>query len=131
MNQAIEAISKQSWQLSSPDSRLQINVLLDSQGRLTYDITKNAVAMLQASPLGIVTDRIACTDGLSFVNTSTVEINETYMLPHGKTKHYINQANELTLNFSKEGHMLQLICRGPIADKPRANGIRFASGSAC
>ncbi|MCU6794531.1 glycoside hydrolase family 97 protein [Paenibacillus sp. WQ 127069] len=111
MNQAIEAISKQSWQLSSPDSRLQINVLLDSQGRLTYDITKNAVAMLQASPLGIVTDRIACTDGLSFVNTSTVEINETYMLPHGKTKNYINQANELTLNFSKEGHMLQLICR--------------------
>ncbi|MDF2964566.1 MAG: glycoside hydrolase family 97 protein, partial [Paenibacillus sp.] len=111
MNQAAGILSRQSWSLQSPDGSIQLNVVLDGQGKLEYTVNKEGNPFLAASPLGIVTDRESFTEGLTFVNTDITAINETYTLPHGKTSHYVNQANELTLSFDKHGHGLQLACR--------------------
>lgn len=111
MNQAVHTLRKQGWHLSSPDGRLQVNVMLDDQGSLSYRVEKNGSELVQASPLGIVTDRAAFTEGLTFAGIATLEISESYSMPHGKTKHCVNQANELSLHFTKNSHTLQLFFR--------------------
>jgi alpha-glucosidase len=111
MNQAVEAISQQSWVLSSPDNQTQFSVMLDREGSLKYEVKRNGKVILDVARLGIVTDRECFTDGLSFSTTTTAVIDETYTLPHGKTSYYVNQANELTLYFNKNGHEMQLVCR--------------------
>lgn len=111
MDMAIQSTRKQVWHLSSPDGRLQVSVLLDDQGSLSYYVKKTDTELITASPLGIVTDRAAFNEGLQFVDITTTEINESYSMPHGKIKQCINQANEMTLHFSKQAHRLQVIFR--------------------
>jgi alpha-glucosidase len=111
MNEAVQSARKQIWNLSSPDGRLQVNVMLDDQESLFYYVEKNGAELVAVSPLGIGTDRMAFTEGLQFVSIATTEINESYTMPHGKMKHCINQANELTLHFSKNAHTLQVFFR--------------------
>lgn len=111
MNQSLGGLSKQSWVLESPDSHIHFTVSLDRQGILSYQVSKDGKVFLDSSPLGILTDRQNFTEGLSFRNKTDARIDETYTLPHGKTAQYVNQANEMTLSFTKNEQELQLVCR--------------------
>lgn len=111
MGRTVGLLSEQRWVLKSPDSRIQFSVVLDGEGKLQYDVKRDGKTILGNSPLGIVTDRESFTEGLSFRKAATALIDETYTLPHGKISQYVNRANELTLDFDKNGHELQLVCR--------------------
>ncbi|WP_282935237.1 glycoside hydrolase family 97 protein [Paenibacillus sp. RC67] len=111
MKQSIDIMPKQSWVLSSPDSSLQFQIELSEEGTLYYNVLKEKSMILDRAPLGIVTTEADFTKGLAFVRKVSSEVNDDYTLPHGKTKHYENRANELTLFFGKNGQELQFICR--------------------
>lgn len=111
MQQSIEIKPKQCWVLCSPDSSIKFHIEMMEQGALWYSVLKEHGLVLDRSPLGIVTQEIDYTEGLSFIRSDSIVINEEYTIPHGKTKHYVNHANQLTLYFEKNGQQLQLVCR--------------------
>ncbi|WP_051620421.1 glycoside hydrolase family 97 protein [Paenibacillus sp. UNC451MF] len=111
MKQSIETNSKLNWALSSPDSSIQFHVEMTELGTVQYRVLRQGQVILDRSSLGIVTQQEDFTEGLTFSRKLSAVINESYTLPHGKTRDYVNHANELTLFFIKNGHVLQLICR--------------------
>ncbi|MCR8629966.1 glycoside hydrolase family 97 protein [Paenibacillus radicis (ex Xue et al. 2023)] len=111
MKQTVGSLVEQSWSLQSPDGSIEFIVALDGQGKLGYTVDRAGKSILAFSSLGIVTERESYTEGLSFNKAVHTIIDEAYKLPHGKTSHYLNHANELTLNLDKNGHELLLVCR--------------------
>ncbi|MBR6538804.1 MAG: glycoside hydrolase family 97 N-terminal domain-containing protein, partial [Bacteroides sp.] len=81
--------------VDSPDGKLNVKVTLQEGGVATYALTYNGKAMLQDSPLGLVTNVSDFTKGLTMVEHSTSAIDKTYKQDRIKKSeiHYV--ANEL------------------------------------
>lgn len=103
------------WQVVSPDGQVRANILLSSSGEATYTVqglfNGNWVNILNESKLGVWRSDENFNSGLSFVNFTTQAINETYSMPTGKRSLLQNQANEITINFSKGNNPFRVIFR--------------------
>src|SRR6476661_1129463 len=73
----------QQWSVSSPDKNLKLT-LQNQNGVLTYTITSGATELVKPSALGIETNSGSFSNGLSFVNTMSRKIDETYTMISGK-----------------------------------------------
>jgi alpha-glucosidase len=119
-------VAAATFDVSSPDGNTTAIVTHDeSDGILTYKVRSGGVAIIEESPLGIVTDKAEFTGGLAFVESSKSVIDETYTLPQGKVSTYVNRANQLILGFSKNGQKLNVIFRA------YDEGVAFRYGSGC
>lgn len=97
--------------VTSPDGEVALAVTEQSDGSLTYTVTAGTTSIFDESPLGIATSTTDFTDGLSFVDSSISTIDDTYTLPAGTDPNYRDHANELVLEYEKDGAMLELILR--------------------
>jgi len=101
-----------SWTVKSPDGTIAMTVTLDDNGRLSYSAAKGGQTAIEASRIGLAT---AAADfdagGLAFGSKTDASIDETYSLPFGKKKTYVNKAGEMTLKFTKGTSEINLVAR--------------------
>lgn len=147
-----EEPTAQVFRLSSPDGRLSLAATLGgtdaadgASDALRYTLEREGVALLQSSPLGIVTDRASFVDGLSLVRSESREIHEPYRTRAGKRLDRIVAGNELTLTLVGEsGDELDVIFRahddgvavryrlvgtGDVVVRQEHTGFRLVEGS--
>ncbi len=120
------ALAQNTWEVSSPDGRLMMRVVLADRGgtadypggvrlyySVQYRIDDRSLPLLNDSPLGIARDDHAFIDGLSFVSATPIQkIEQTYILPHGKRSHYTNVCNEQKIVFQNaRSAKIELIIR--------------------
>jgi alpha-glucosidase len=100
------------YTVASPNGAISVVVTHNTaNGTLSYRATRNGVAVIDSSTLGINTSVADFTSGVAFVARSDSAINESYSLPGRKKTTYTNRANEMVLRFSKSGQELQLVVR--------------------
>lgn len=102
---------KQQWSISSPDERIRADIVLDEKGRLFYKVIKDEFALLDWSPMGMITRVSDFTCGMSFVSAGMCDIDETYTLSTGKMASYRNHAREVTLRFKVKAHEIDITIR--------------------
>lgn len=72
-------------------------------------VLSHGTEIISASPIGINTDLGDFRSGMSLKKHAAKTIDETYTLPQGKVSTYRNNAHELTLKCSKEGHEINIL----------------------
>jgi alpha-glucosidase len=97
--------------VSSPGGNISFAVTEQANGSLTYKVSYGAQTIIDTSPLGITTNAGDFTTGLTYVSQSTGTVNETYSLPGRKKTTYTNNANTLTLRYSKGSRNVDLVIR--------------------
>lgn len=97
--------------VTSPDSEIELTVEEQHDGSLVYSVTAGETTIFEESPMGIATEEADLTSGLELVRSSRRSIDETYSLPAGTHPSYRDHANELVLEFEKDGVVLELVLR--------------------
>jgi alpha-glucosidase len=98
--------------ISSPDGQIVASLAFDeATGTIAYTVKSANTTVIDASPLGIVTDLADFTTGLQLLGGSCNAINETYTLPSGKRSPYVNKASELVMKLGKNQHELDVAFR--------------------
>lgn len=105
----LEARSAHHWKVASPDGKIVVTIQQTKlpapwpthRTNLYYAVRLEGMQVIEPSPLGVVMEG---SDGdfvnnLTFRKRSTGTINETYTLPSGKKRIYVNHANEIGLTF--------------------------------
>lgn len=83
------------YRLASPDSRLEVGLLLTDSGEPHYFIEKDGEKVLQTSTLGVVMDYADFTRGLKLVSASEpTTVTDNYEILTGKRRHINYSANE-------------------------------------
>ncbi len=97
----------QTWTVSSPNTELVIEAKQDlittiasNQKNCYFRVLLSGSAVIDWSPLGLMTSDQNFVTNLTFVKESPTTVNETYTLPVGKRSTYSNSCNELALTFS-------------------------------
>lgn len=80
--------------IKSPDQHLSVNLLL-RDGQLIYNVSYKEKAILEDSPLGMITNEADFSRELSFVGKKEAVINENYVNQKIKQSHITYQANQL------------------------------------
>jgi alpha-glucosidase len=98
--------------VSSPSGELQISVQADDEGRLSYTVTEGDVAIIDSSPLGLVSDTHDLTTGVTMGRASRRTVDESYTMLVGKRRDRKILANEITLPLQDaSGAQAELILR--------------------
>ncbi|MDD2996916.1 MAG: glycoside hydrolase family 97 catalytic domain-containing protein [Paludibacter sp.] len=119
--------------LKSPDNELSVQLLLDENAVLYYQLQKGSTPIISTSQMGLNTSLADFRSGLTFENATTESVNNTYNLPSGKKSWYLNHYNELKANFTKSGKSFQVVFRAyneEIAFRYVINGTGSATISA-
>ncbi len=109
--------SNQSWVVTSPDSKLSINIELREDGSLDYSAILNVegkeVVALESSPLGLDRKDGIFSSNLLLVTASDIEqISDHYQLVTGKKKDIHYEANQLILQMkNQEDQLFNVIFR--------------------
>ncbi|MEU6860707.1 glycoside hydrolase family 97 N-terminal domain-containing protein [Glycomyces sp. NPDC046736] len=130
--------------VSSPDGSITFTVAEHPDGSLTYEVTAGTTTIFEESPLGIATAEVDFTSGLDFESESRSSIDETYTLPAGTDPSYHDRAEELVLEYTKDGATLELVVRayddgiayryrlpgeGDLAITDESSGFRLPEGT--
>ncbi|GAA2286997.1 hypothetical protein GCM10009853_047810 [Glycomyces scopariae] len=97
--------------VSSPDGSITFTVTDQPDGSLTYEVTAGTTQVFEESPLGIATDGVDFRTGLAYAGEERTSIDETYTLPAGTDPSYTNRAEELVLEYTKDGEAFELVVR--------------------
>ena len=97
--------------VSSPDGRVHVRFGLDDDGAPTYAIDLPGGALVEPSPLGLVTTLARWDRDLSVVSTSEAErVEDRYRLVHGKQSDVVYEAHRRTVRLADaEGHLLDIV----------------------
>lgn len=98
------------YTLLSPNGSLSLEVMLNG-GALSYCVVKDAVVLIEDSPIGAVLEHVDLTCGLTALQESRGAIDETYTLPAFKKNLCINKCNTLSIDLEKDGYPMTLECR--------------------
>lgn len=85
--------------VASPDGQLQLNINVEN-GSPVYSVIYNGKTMLENSPLGLTTNEGDFSSGMSFVNSSTDEVNKEYTQEKIKHSSVAYNANTLKTTFT-------------------------------
>ena len=97
--------------VASPDGRNVVVLQLDDAGSPTYTLSRDGSELIAPSMLGMETSRGNFFTGLTLVRSVTLETNETYTLPVGKTSTYVNHYKELRAQFIKDDYTMTVQMR--------------------
>lgn len=98
-------------EFKSPDGSIAVQLFLDGNSALYYQVSKGSDQVISQSKLGINTSFADFSSGLTYDGSSSESVNESYTLPSGKKSTYLNNYNELKATFSNSGKGMQLIFR--------------------
>ncbi|MCD0446809.1 glycoside hydrolase family 97 N-terminal domain-containing protein [Glycomyces sp. A-F 0318] len=130
--------------VSSPDGSITFTVTDQPDGSLTYEVTAGSTTIFEESPLGIATDGVDFRSGLAFAGEERSSIDETYTLPAGTDPSYRDHAEELVLEYTKDGEAVELVVRayddgvayryrlpgdGDLTITDEASGFRLPAGT--
>lgn len=96
--------------VSSPDGNIEVELLLQNDS-LFYQVFYKNVLIVSPSNLGIKATFASFLNGLSFLNSASGSTNETYTLPSGKKRLYLNKYAELNANFQGVSQNVRIIFR--------------------
>ncbi len=98
------------YTIASPDNSRKA-VLIVYGGEVYYSVIGDST-QVGFSKLGMLTDKVDLTSGLTFVTASDiVNIDETYTIPARVKDIYENKANERTFTFTKDNITLDVVLR--------------------
>jgi alpha-glucosidase len=104
----ISSCAENEIDLSSPSGNILLEFEVSGEG-LHYSVEYNGEDFIDDSPLGLVFNHVDPLSGLAIVETSILEIDETWERVWGKSKTVRNHCNELTVMLrEKEGHERKL-----------------------
>ncbi|MCL2152449.1 MAG: glycoside hydrolase family 97 catalytic domain-containing protein [Oscillospiraceae bacterium] len=107
-----QAATDKSWTLKSPNEKIEVTIELSDTGAVTYSTKLDGRDMIRESALGInVTGYENFTTGLTYTSESLVSINETYEMISGKFSEYVDKCQQLTLSFTKNSRVFNIIFR--------------------
>lgn len=86
-------------QINSPDQQLAVYVYLDAAGTVNYNVNYLGKVILEASPLGLVSNVSDFSRGLKLVKQQTASINENYVENRIKKSHVNYVANEVVFSY--------------------------------
>ena len=89
--------------LSSPDQQTTV-IVNDKEGRPTYSIIYNGETVIEAAPLGLVTNMDDLTEGLSLKSVETDKTTNIYELRTIKQSQTLFMATTAVCHFEKRGH---------------------------
>jgi len=106
----------QTWQLSSPNGRVQIDVERNGEGLPRYRVSYDGNPVISPSALGILqTASFAKEDARTFTGPEIIQrsVDEVYHVVLGKTRMAPDRYNEMTLRFTAtdKGHDIELVFR--------------------
>lgn len=107
---AVSSVWAQTSTVQSPDKRLQVAVDVNG-GKATYSVTYDNKTVLEASPLGLVTNVGDLTTGLNFVDKKENTIRDDYELNRSKVSHVSYVANELKVNVKGKNQSMTITFR--------------------
>lgn len=118
-------------EVKGPNGALSVQVEL-ANGSPVYAVSYNGKAMLESSPLGLVTSIGDFSKGLTAVSHQVQPIDETYTMPHAKVSRIHYQANELVCKYlNATGDTLQIIFRVSKNDIAQAYRITSPKRTHC
>ncbi len=85
--------------VSSPDGNLTVNILVEN-GKPIYNLTYKEKIMLENSPIGLLTNEGDFSSDMSFVESTTGEVDKEYTQDKIKHAHIKYKANILKCTFS-------------------------------
>ena len=100
--------------VTSPDKMNSISLELSESGTLYYSVQSHGMNAVNRSLMGIdiADSTLDFNSGLSLVSTKKSFIDESYILPTGKTSVYINKANESVFSFkNRYNKLIKVVCR--------------------
>ena len=83
--------------VASPNGDIRISVHADDEGRLSYTVTKGGVAIIDSSPLGLVSSTHDLTSGVTVGSRSSRGVDESYTMLVGKRRARRVVGNEITI----------------------------------
>lgn len=86
-------------QISSPDKKLAVWVYLNAAGTVNYNVDYQGKAILEESPLGLISNVSDFSKDLQLTDQKATSINETYEENRIKKSHVNYVANEMTLSY--------------------------------
>lgn len=96
---ALLPLSAGNVKVSSPDGKLQVDVLTPKNGKVYYTVTYNGKKMLEESPLGLNVNYADFTKELRLIGQESKAIDKTYRQDRIKQSEIRYQANEVTCSF--------------------------------
>lgn len=96
--------------VSSPDNKIRVELLLQNDS-LSYQVFYLNNLIINPSYLGLKVTFGNYLDNFSFVSSTTNQKNETYTLPSGKKKMYVNNYSELIGNFKSHAQNINVAFR--------------------
>jgi len=95
--------------VSSPDGALKVNLSVEN-GQPTYSVAYNDKIMLENSPLGLSTNEGDFTSNMTFVESSTGQVDKEYTQSKIKQSHIKYKANSLKVTFANaEGKQISVV----------------------
>lgn len=92
-------LSAENVKVSSPDGKLQVQVMTPRNGRVYYSVIYNGKKMLEESPLGLNVNYADFTKELRLIGHESKSVDKTYRQDCIKQSEIHYQANELTCSF--------------------------------
>lgn len=97
------AMTARSYEVSSPDGRIAVNLHLDKEGALYYNVSRDGKPILTDSRLGLVLDSIpSMADGFSVEKAESSSFDETWHPVWGEEDSIRNHYNELRLTLRQK-----------------------------
>lgn len=111
VSQAAPASALTVHTLTSPDGQTSFEVRNEDDGTLTYSVTQNGVAVIDASKLGVVTGSVDLSTGLSFVSRSDSTVTQNYSLVEQFDGSVSSSAKQMQLRYTRGGAQLDVTIR--------------------
>lgn len=92
-------LSAENVKVSSPDGKLQVQVMTPRNGRVYYSVIYNGKKMLEESPLGLNVNYADFTKELRLIGHESKAIDKTYRQDRIKQSEIRYQANEVICSF--------------------------------
>jgi actin-like ATPase involved in cell morphogenesis len=98
--------------LTSPSGEVELSVMTDEEGRMTYTVRKGGVTMVESSPLGLATTTHDLTAGVTMSSSSVRTVRESYTMLVGKRRDREVDGNEIVVPLTDaKGARAELILR--------------------
>ncbi|MDE5941213.1 MAG: glycoside hydrolase family 97 catalytic domain-containing protein [Muribaculaceae bacterium] len=96
-------MSADRFEVASPSGDIALTVESDSQGAVTYEVSRGGVRIIESSPLGITLGTASLDRFPRSVEATYDSADETFTLPHGKKSVFRNHFNGMTLDCKGQG----------------------------
>jgi len=99
-------------EVSSPDGKIVASILKSDDGRVFYAVSNNGEIVIEASSLGIVTDKVDFSVGAEYNEGSIIKVTDEYTLLNGKHDGEITDVcNQYTFTLKKDEKELDINIR--------------------